>query len=125
MTTHGQFNWNELQTRNAEAAIAFYSATVGWEFQAEEMPSGGTYWIGFASGEPVCGILTLESAEGSPENGWWVTYVHVDDLDNAVDQVKMSGGSVLKAPWNVPGVGRIAWVRDPGGAEIGLVTPGK
>ena len=36
MTTHGEFNWNELQTRNANTAIAFYQETTGWQFRAKE-----------------------------------------------------------------------------------------
>lgn len=123
MTTHGQFNWNELQTRHVDSAIAFYSATIGWQFRAEKMPSGNTYWIGLASGTPVCGLLTLESSPDSRKTDRWVTYVHVDDLDNAVGRVQGAGGDVLKEPWKVPGVGRVAWVRDSGGAEIGWVTP--
>ncbi|MCG8434465.1 MAG: VOC family protein [Gammaproteobacteria bacterium] len=125
MTTHGEFNWNELQTRHADDAIAFYRATIGWQFRAEKMPSGGTYWIGLSSGKPVCGVLTLENSIGSREPDRWVTYVHVDDLDDAIVRMQNSEGEVLRAPWEVPGVGRVAWIRDPGGAEMGWVTPEK
>ena len=41
MTTHGEFNWIELQTHNANEAIAFYRETTGWNFRAEKMPTGG------------------------------------------------------------------------------------
>jgi predicted enzyme related to lactoylglutathione lyase len=125
MTIHGEFNWNELQTHHPETAIAFYRETIGWEFRAEVMPSGGTYWIGLSSGKPVCGVLTIEESGGSPETDRWVTYVHVDDIDAAIGRLEEFEGHVLKAPWLVPGVGRVAWIRDPGGAEIGWVTPEK
>ena len=123
MTVHGEFNWNELQTRDAGKAIAFYRETIGWQFQAEQMPSGGTYWIGLASGKPVCGVLALEGGHHHGESDRWVTYVHVDDLDDAVARLKACGGEVLRRPWEVPGVGRVAMIRDPGGAEVGWVTP--
>ncbi|MGD9487164.1 MAG: VOC family protein [Calditrichaceae bacterium] len=87
------------------------------------MPSGGIYWLGLSSGKPVCGLLTLEGSEGNSEPDHWVTYVHVNDLDDAVARVRTSGGKVLRAPWEVRGVGRVAWIRDPGGAEMGWVTP--
>lgn len=119
MTKPGEFNWNELQTSNAESAIAFYGACVGWTFEAERMPSGGIYWLCMASGQPVGGILTLPERKQDR----WVTFIHVDDLDNAVAAVSDIGGDVLREPWDVPGVGRIAMVRDPGGAEAGFVTP--
>ena len=123
MTRHGEFNWVELQTRDAQKAIDFYSASIGWTFQAEEMPSGGTYWIGMASGKPVCGILTLDDDNGVTDPDRWVVYVHVDDLDDAVARIGDHGGEVLRAPWDVPGVGRVAMIRDPGGSELGWVTP--
>ena len=119
MTTNGQFNWNELQTGDADRAIEFYAASVGWTFEAEQMPSGGTYWLCMASGQPVGGILTV--ADDEPDR--WVTFIHVDSLDDAVTRVSDLGGDVLRAPWDVPGVGRIAMIRDPGGAEVGLVEP--
>lgn len=119
MTKHGEFNWNELQTSNAERAIEFYGASVGWTFEAEQMPTGGTYWLCMASGQPVGGILTLPERKQDR----WVTFIHVEDLDDAVGQVSDGGGEVLRAPWEVPGVGRIAMIRDSGGAEAGLVTP--
>lgn len=122
MTKHGEFNWNELQTRDAEKAIRFYTSAIGWSFEREETPTGGSYWIGLASEKPVCGILTLErNREGVTDR--WVTYVHVNDLDCRIAKVRDLGGLVLRPPWEVPGVGRVAMVRDPVGADIGWVTP--
>lgn len=123
MTTHGEFNWIELQTRNADAALAFYRETIGWQFLAETMPSGGTYWIGLSFGRPVCGVLTLENKKDRSEPDRWITYVHVDDLDDAIAKLQTCGGELIRAAWEVPGVGRVAMIRDPGGAEIGWVTP--
>ncbi len=123
MSRHGEFNWNELQTYHADKAIHFYSDTVGWAFRVERMPTGGTYWIGLSAGKPVCGVLELEGIDEFRDANRWVTYVHIDDLDNAMSRIEGSGGQVIRAPWVVPGVGRIAWVRDPVGAEIGWITP--
>ena len=123
MTTHGEFNWIELQTHNANQAIAFYQETIGWEFRAEKMPTGGTYWIGLSSGKPVCGVLTLDNNKGNSEPDRWITYVHIDDLDDAISRMQACGGELIRAPWEVPGVGRVAMIRDPGGAEMGWVTP--
>lgn len=119
MTNHGEFNWNELQTTDANKAVTFFRECIGWQFHAEKMPSGGTYWIGMAGGKPVCGVLTVKGKE--PDR--WIAYVHVDSLDDALAQVTKNGGQVLVAPWDVTGVGRVAMIRDPGGAELGWVTP--
>ena len=122
MSKHGEFNWIELQTSHVDKALRFYRETAGWEFLAEKMPSGGTYWIGQSAGKPVCGVLELEGDDIRAADRW-VTYLHIDDLDAAVSRVENLGGQVVKAPWVVPGVGRVVWVRAPGGAEIGWVTP--
>jgi len=83
----------------------------------------GTYWIGLSSGKPVCGVLTLDNNKGSGQPDRWITYVHVDDLDDAIRRMQTCGGELIKGPWEVPGVGRVAMIRDPGGAEMGWVTP--
>ena len=123
MTNHVEFNWNELQTDQPDAVIQFYRETVGWEFRAEKMPSGGTYWIGLAAGKPVCGVLELISKSEPRKTNRWVTYVHVNELESAINKIESLGGKLIRAPWVVPGVGRVAWLQDPCGAEIGWVTP--
>ncbi len=123
MTIHGEFNWVELQTRNPDAAIAFYKEAAGWHFQPETMPGGGTYWLAMLGEKVVCGIWTLGNDDDSSGDNRWLVYLHVDNIDAAVEQARSAGAEVLREPWDVPGVGRVAMIRDPGGAEIGWVTP--
>jgi hypothetical protein len=47
----------------------------------------------------------------------------VDDVDASCAKVQELGGRVLKPAFEVPGVGRIAIVRDPTGAALGIITP--
>lgn len=123
MTKHGEFNWIELQTQNTDAAIEFYRNAAGWDFQAETMPSGGTYWLATLGEKVICGIWTLEKDSREPTKNRWIVYLHVDDIDAALETARATGAEVLREPWDVPGVGRIAIIQDPGGAEIGWVTP--
>ncbi len=123
MTKHGEFNWIELQTQDPEAAIEFYKRSAGWGFKAEAMPNGGTYWLAMLGEKVVCGVWTLEKDRSSATGNRWVVYLHVEDLDNALIQARSCGAEIIRDPWDVPGVGRIAMIRDPGGAEIGWVTP--
>lgn len=123
MTKHGEFNWIELQTQNTEAAIEFYKNAAGWDFQAETMPNGGTYWLAMLEEKVICGIWTLDKGDDESATNRWVVFLHVDDVDSAVVQARLLGAEVLREPWNVAGVGRIAMIKDPGGAEIGWVAP--
>ncbi len=124
MSMHGTFYWNELMTRDTERAKAFYGAALGWTFNPMEMSDGsGTYWLCLNGETPVGGLFPMsgERFEGVPEH--WMSYLAVDDIDARVKKIKDAGGTVVQEPFDVPGVGRIAMVKDPGGAMAGWMTP--
>jgi predicted enzyme related to lactoylglutathione lyase len=122
---HGVFWWNELMTRDVEQAKRFYSTTIGWSFEASSTPEGETYWLAKVEGRPtpVAGIFNLTSPkyEGVPE--CWMAYLAVDDVDKRVAKAVKAGAELMKPIFEVPGVGRIAVLREPGGAGIGWMTP--
>jgi uncharacterized protein len=121
-TSHGTFYWNELMTRDAEKAKKFYAKTMGWSFDA--MPgAGGTYWVAKMGDEPVGGIFDISGPEykGVPES--WMPYIAVDDVDARVKKATKAGAKVMKPAFDVPGVGRIVMLLEPGGAGIGWMTP--
>ncbi|MGH7185975.1 MAG: VOC family protein [Pseudomonadota bacterium] len=122
MWSHGNFHWNELMTRDAERAKKFYVASVGWTFDAMPMPNG-TYWVAKIGGKPVGGILSMSGPEfeGVPEQ--WMAYLAVDDVDARLKQATAAGAKVMREPFDVPMVGHIAIIKEPGGAVIGWMTP--
>ena len=120
--THGTVSWSELMTRDVAASRAWYEKVCGWQFEMSEM-GGGTYHLAMAHGRPVAGMADLAEMEGMealPPH--WFTYLEVDDLDAALARVAAAGGSVIREAFEVPEVGRIAIVRDAGGAALGLMT---
>lgn len=118
---HGQFGWNELLTRDVEAAKTFYSVLLGWAFVAMPMPEGGPYWVALANGKPVAGLMAAEGAgPGTPPQ--WFAYIEVDDTDACCVNVVAAGGTVLRPPWDIPEVGRIAVVMDSQQVAFGLMT---
>jgi uncharacterized protein len=123
MTAHGHFHWNELMTRDIERAKKFYADTLGWTYEAIQSPDGSTYWVASAEGQPVAGIFDLNGPEydGVPES--WMAYIAVDDIDTRLRKAAQAGAKVMKEPLDVPGVGRIAILSEPGGAGIGWMTP--
>jgi len=125
MWAHGKFYWNELMSRDAEASKKFFAATLGWTYDSMPNPNGGTYWIAKAGGEPVGGILPIGGPhfEGVPEA--WLSYIAVDDVDARAKKVAAEGGKVMREPFDIPGVGRIAITTDSRGAAIGLMTPAR
>lgn len=120
---HGSFCWNERTTRDVEATKRFYQDSIGWTFTAMPAPNGATYWCAIHGGQPVAGIFPLTSPEfdGVPEG--WMSYLAVDDVDARVARAKAAGAKLMRPIFDVPGVGRIAILTEPGGAGIGWMTP--
>jgi predicted enzyme related to lactoylglutathione lyase len=120
---HGQFHWNELRTRDAERAKRFYATTVGWSFEASATPDGEIYWVALQDGKPVAGLFPLSSPrfDGVPES--WMSFLAVDDVEACVAKAIKAGAELAMPIFDVPGVGRIAMLREPGGAGIGWITP--
>ena len=52
-----------------------------------------------------------------------MAYIAVDDVDARVKKATKAGAKVMKPAFDVPGVGRIVILLEPGGAGIGWMTP--
>jgi predicted enzyme related to lactoylglutathione lyase len=122
MSAHGTFHWNELMTRDVARAKQFYQDTIGWSFEPMQM-ANGTYWCAIQGGQPVAGIFNISGAEfeGVPEG--WMPCLAVDDVDARVKKAVKAGAQLMRPIFDVPDVGRIAILREPGGAGVGWMTP--
>ncbi|MEO1089973.1 MAG: VOC family protein [Pseudomonadota bacterium] len=122
MIPHGTFVWNELMTRDVDAAKRFYEASLGWTFDAMPMPEGGTYWVASSGGSMAGGMMALDGPqfEGVPSH--WFAYIEVDDVDARVAGLEQAGGKLMRPAFDVANVGRIAIVQDPTGAVVGWMT---
>lgn len=121
--THGEIHWSELATHDVDAALAYYKDVCGWTIETADMPDG-PYHMGVVGGQPIAGIYDIKQAGDMGEMpSRWITYFAVDDVDASVKATADSGGEVIQAGFDVPEVGRIAMVKDPSGALIGLMTP--
>jgi uncharacterized protein len=122
---HGMFHWNELITRDIEAAKRFYKNTIGWSFTSMPMADGGTYWLAHVEGRegPVAGMFSIADPQYKDVPECWMPYLAVDDVDKRVDKAQKAGARLMKPIFEVPGVGRIAVLMEPGGAGVGWMTP--
>ena len=120
---HGNFHWNELMTRDIEKAKTFYGDVIGWTFNGMAMPDG-TYWVAMMGDKPIGGLFPLTAQfAGVPES--WMSYLAVDDIDARVKKAVAAGAKLMRPIFDVPQVGRIAILTEPGGAGIGWITPVK
>ncbi len=116
ITSHvpGTFCFPELNTSDMDGAKRFYSELLGWT--VFEIPSSeGSYALARVDGRDVAGIH--RSSRGEPS---WLCYVAVDSSDRVSARATELGGTHLVAPFDVPGVGRMAMIQDPAEAVFGL-----
>jgi uncharacterized protein len=112
----GEFLWDELVTRDGLGALTLLGDLFAWT-QASEVPSGasGKYVILAHDGIPVAGVF----ADPTIERSGWMSYVHVSDLDAAIERATHAGATVTLGPRSA-GDERLAQLRDPQGAFFGL-----
>ena len=119
---HGTFVWNELLTRDVEAARTFFASLAGWTFKP--MPVGdGTYWVAETGGKPVAGIMEMPPDLPPTVPPHWFAYLQVDDVDARLKLATEHGGKIVRPAFDVPDVGRLGFIEDSTGAKLGLMTP--
>ena len=123
--TEGGFIWYELITPDPAAAKAFYDPVVGWDIAADPVAPGMEYrMIQRSDGGNAGGVLTLtDEMRAGGARPIWLGYLHVSDVDAKAAAIEGDGGKVMMAPWDQPGVGRLAMVTDPSGAPFYLMAP--
>jgi predicted enzyme related to lactoylglutathione lyase len=118
----GALLWNELNTRDPEAAKAFYSDVFGWGFEEREFETG-TYNTLKVGESTVGGMIDITGRAPDEVPPHWLVYFAVDDTDATVAKATDSGGSVALAAFDITGVGRIAILKDPFSAVFAVITP--
>lgn len=113
----------EIQASNPQALIDFYGGLFGWSFNKWE---GGDYWMIHTGPDDKPGINggLLPRRGPVPENmaavNAFVITVDVEDIDAAIGKAQ-SGGVVVVPKMAVPGIGWLAYVKDPDGNIFGMM----
>ena len=90
----GALCWNELATRDPEAAQRFYSELLGWHYDQMPTDGGPEYWV-IMNGERSNGGIRRIGDELPPEvPAHWVPYFAVEDIDATLAKVPGAGGQV-------------------------------
>lgn len=109
--------WIDTTQPDPEVAVAFYGDLFGWEFEDVMPPEApASYYIGRIRGGDVAAVRL--QPEGGPQRAAWRTYVWVEDADETANKVRAAKGTVLKEPYDVSGLGRMAVFADPAGAAF-------
>lgn len=114
--------WADTNQPDPEGAAKFYGELFGWTVESAMPPEApGKYLIGRIRGGDVAAIASYP--EEAPQVPSWNTYIWVEDADETAAKVKDAGGTVLVAPDEVPGQGRMAVFADREGAHFMVWEP--
>jgi predicted enzyme related to lactoylglutathione lyase len=114
----GALTWNELGTKDVEAAKRFHADLFGWTYEDMDMNGAGTYSIILNGGRSNGGIRAqTPEEEAIPPN--WLVYFGAADVDESGAKAKDLGANVLVPTMHVPN-GAFTVAADPQGAVFAL-----
>jgi predicted enzyme related to lactoylglutathione lyase len=113
--------WVDLSSPDVSAAAEFYNKLFGWT--SEDMGEEAGHYTMFSSGDKVVAAVGPQQAPGGPP--YWTTYVGTNDAEDAARKVTENGGTVLMAPFDVMGQGKMGVFTDPSGGAFAVWQPGQ
>ncbi len=110
--------WIDLMTSDAAGAQEFYSSLFGWTATKSDEEKYGGYITFSLDGRDVAGCMAKDADNPVPDT--WSVYLKTADARATAAAAAEHGGSVFVEPMEVPEMGVMAFVGDPGGAGVGL-----
>ena len=108
--------WAGVRSPDPSASTVFYSGLFGWT--ATPVPTDYTLYS--LRGKAIAGAGPMSFEFQRPS---WCTYIGVGDADQTVLAATQAGATALVEPFDVPGMGRVAVLADPAGAEFWIWRP--
>jgi uncharacterized protein len=117
----GEICWRELRTKDLPAAVEFYSKLFGWTMEQSKV-TPMQYKEIVTDGKAAGGMMPIDEKWGpEPPPSHWASYIAVENADDTAAKITANGGSVRVPPFDAPGVGRMAMVADPSGADFAII----
>src|SRR4029077_15324299 len=109
--------WVDATQPDPKAAVAFYGALFGWEFE-NVTPAGapGEYHIARIGGGDVAAVGS--ASEGAPPAAVWNTYIWVDSAAETAARAREAGVFVLVEHFDIPEAAGSAVLADAEGAAF-------
>ena len=110
----------EIPAENPERAIEFYSSIFGWTFSKWGGPM--EYWL-ITTGEPAEPGINGGLLRRRDPNQPCVNTITVASVDESLQAIDKGGGVCVLPKMAVPGVGWMAYCKDPDGHIFGIMQP--
>lgn len=115
----------EVHATDPERMIRFYTDLFGWKFQKLGGPV--EYWVITTGPDSAPGIngglmrrRGAAPADGQAVNAFVCT-LDVPSVDEALGRLAAAGGTVALPKMPVPGIGWLAYIKDPDGNILGIM----
>lgn len=122
----------EIHAVNGDQMQKFYTDVFGWQITAMGPQMGNYRVVNTGENTPGTtypgingGITPRHGAppqEGQPVNAFVCT-IGVDDIDAYINKAKNAGATTALDKMEVPGVGWLAYMKDPEGNIFGMLQP--
>lgn len=115
----------EVHADDLDRAERFYRDVLGWMVTRVEGVPFDYRLVHTGEEQPgIDGALTQRrgTVDGQAVRAWVCT-ARVDDVEDTVRRAVAAGGEVTRAPDDVPGVGRLAYLQDTEGNVFGVLQP--
>ncbi|MGV3526319.1 MAG: VOC family protein [Candidatus Sericytochromatia bacterium] len=116
----------EIHADRPQGLVDYYSALLGWRFTKLPMPNLD-YWL-IETGTPddpglSGGLLARPVTEpvSTQAVNAFICTMDVDDIDAILEENEGLGGTVALPKMAVPGMGWVAYLKDPDGNLFGLM----
>ena len=113
--------WVDYGAADLDAAKAFYTAVLGWQYTGGE-PEYGGYLTAVVKDLPAAGMGPQQDPSDPPR---WTTYFATDDAEATAARIRDAGGTVIVEPMDVGPMGRMVIALDPRGNPFGLWQAGQ
>ncbi len=113
-------SWNELSTRDLNAAKDFYTRVFPWTAKSNPMPDGSEYVEWQIDGKSVGGGMAMNAQIPAQVPPHWLVYFAVANTDNTVKRAQELGAQVMMPAMDIP-QGRFAVLTDPQGATFAVI----
>lgn len=121
----GKIIWHDLISDKPKLTEEFYQTLFGWEFEKLTLAGGlfgeVNYTLIRHNGKLIGGMVDQNKLKVEKDISQWVVLMSVKDIDNAVDEVKNSGGTVFTPVTDLGDRGKVSIVADPQGALLGFI----
>lgn len=114
----------EIHSSDPQRACDFYTSLLGWTV---ERWGQAPYWlVSTGDGPGINGAILARQgaapADSAPLSAWVVT-TEVADLTATLALARDLGAGVALEPMAIPGVGSVAYLKDPDGNLFGVLQP--